>query len=237
MEFPACEEAMEVLPTMNDLIRWNVMNHDHCAVVGPSQRLLHRKYGEKIDKHDIIIRVNDAPTEVRSYCTYFLLKLVLLSASSLARMIMRYNCICILSLNILMTFLSDVRRAYITLLLQGFELHVGSRTDIRIVNHFNSPMEAKNITRLAQFLVQATNYTIFVEPSHREQPTGDFHHLIANAMILKGIGVNRKDDVATLSSPPRVLFSPTATGYGAIAQKVARNGNSMAFRSNGLTAV
>lgn len=61
---------MQLLPTDEELMEMRFASHGSCALVGASTHLLRKELGAEIDAHEVIIRINDAPTKVSfvRYC-------------------------------------------------------------------------------------------------------------------------------------------------------------------------
>lgn len=62
---------MQLLPTDEELMEMKFASHGSCALVGPSTHLLRKELGAVIDAHEVVIRINDAPTKV-SRVRYYL---------------------------------------------------------------------------------------------------------------------------------------------------------------------
>lgn len=63
--FSEGEEFESVLPFVPEDLRspFTIPNNSSCAIVGSSRNLLNGNLGTIIDKHDVVIRINRAPTE------------------------------------------------------------------------------------------------------------------------------------------------------------------------------
>lgn len=111
---------------------------------------------------------------------------------------------------------------------------MGSRTDVRVVNHFLSPLEAVSLAHVADLLLSANMFTLFVEAAHNDRSKGNFTSMLDNAQILLAAGASPN---STSAARPRVIYSPPTTGFAEMAARMLKKVVAHTFRSTGLVAV